>query len=297
MMPTCGWGFFELIAFCVVILFPNAKINIGLNIVGVRPDGYHDIESVFIPIRLCDSLEIAFPEDQVREWTLGTTGNPVAVNPEKNLCVKALNALKAEFEIPPVALHLHKVIPDGAGLGGGSSDAAFVLRGLSDLLKLEVPSERLQDIAAKIGADCPFFIEGRPVYCTGIGDVMEPVELPELSGMRIVVVVPNGSVSTAEAYANMPVGRPAVCVRDAVKQSVGSWVDVVSNDFEPFVASRIPDVARFKATLYDKGAIYAQMSGSGSSVFGLFDAANGRPLPEKSDFPGARCFWSGVIDS
>lgn len=277
-----------------VILFPNAKINLGLNIVGLRPNGYHDIESVFIPVGLTDALEIALPEGDAPEWTLQTSGNPVAVSPEKNLCVKALIALKKYVPVPPVALHLHKVIPDGAGLGGGSADAAFVLRGLNDLLKLQLPTETLRRIAAGIGADCPFFVSGKPAFCTGIGDIAEPVDLTNLNGMRIVVVVPEGAVSTAEAYANIPVSRPEICVKDAVAKDIAQWKNLIRNDFEDYVATRIADVAFYKKTLYDHGALYAQMSGSGSSVFGIFPS-EGSPLPLKESFPNSRCYWSGVI--
>lgn len=279
-----------------MIVFPNAKINLGLNIVGVRPDGYHDIESVFLPIGLTDALEFAIPDAGAPEWTLETSGNPVAVAPEKNLCIKALRALKAIVDVPPVALHLHKVIPDGAGLGGGSADAAFVLRGLNDMLGLGLSVGQLRGVAAKIGADCPFFIEGKPAYCTGIGDVAEDVDLARLRGLRIVVVVPNGAVSTAEAYANIPVGRPEVCVKDAVTHDVAEWKNIIHNDFEPFVESRITDVALFKSILYDRGALYAQMSGSGSSVFGIFPADADVALPVKADFPGARGYWSGTMN-
>lgn len=279
-----------------MIVFPNAKINLGLNIVGVRPDGYHEIESVFLPIGMTDALEFALPEGDAPEWTLTTSGNPVAVAPEKNLCIKALRALKNIVEVPPVALHLHKVIPDGAGLGGGSADAAFVLRGLNDMLGLGLSVSQLRSVAAKIGADCPFFIEGKAAYCTGIGDVAEDVELSRLRGLRIVVVVPNGAVSTAEAYANIPVARPDVCVKDAVARDVTEWKSIIHNDFEPFVETRIADVALFKRILYDRGALYAQMSGSGSSVFGIFPAAGDLPLPVRDDFPGARGYWSGIMN-
>lgn len=276
-----------------MILFPNAKLNIGLNIVGLRPNGYHDIESVFIPIGLTDVLEIALPEGDAPEWSLQTSGNPVAVAPEKNLCIKALRALMEIADIPPVAFHLHKVIPDGAGLGGGSADAAFVLRGLNDLLKLGLPTAALRSVAARIGADCPFFVSGEPAYCTGIGDVAESVDLARLNGMQIVVVVPDGAVSTAEAYANIPVRQPEVCVKDAVARDIAEWRGLIRNDFEDYVATRIPDVAHYKETLYRQGALYAQMSGSGSSVFGIFPA--NVPLPDKQCFPNSRCYWSGII--
>lgn len=281
---------------CPVILFPNAKINIGLNVVGLRPDGYHDIESVFVPIGLSDVLELAVPDGDAPEWVLETSGNPVAVAPEKNLCIKALRALKNVVDVPPVAIHLHKEIPDGAGLGGGSADAAFVLRGLNDMLSLGVPDDILRSVAARIGADCSFFIDCLPSYRTGIGDVADAVDLACLRGMRIVLAVPNGAVSTAEAYAHMPVRRPSVCVKDAILRDVTEWRNIINNDFEPYVESRIPDVALFKKIMYEHGALYAQMSGSGSSVFGLFPGGlEDGQLPVWAEFPNARCFWSGKM--
>ena len=175
-----------------MIVFPHAKINLGLNVVGVRPDGYHDIETVFLPIGYSDILE-------AREGVVwATAGNALAVPIEKNLCVRALNALRRVVTLPTVGLHLTKLIPDGAGLGGGSSDAAFVLTTVNSLLHLGLSKEKLMRVAASIGADCPFFIDGSPVLATGVGDVFAPVSLPVLQAMRVVVVVPAGAVRSAE---------------------------------------------------------------------------------------------------
>lgn len=277
-----------------MIVTPFCKINLGLNVVGVRPDGYHDIESVFLPVGLSDVLEIALPDGDGEGVALSCSGNKIDVPPEKNICVKALNALRQVAPVPFVAMHLHKVIPDGAGLGGGSSDAAFVIKTLNDMLGLGLPSHILRGVAAKVGADCPFFIDGRPAFVSGIGDVFSEVDTSALRGVNIVIVVPQGAVSTAEAYANMDIGRPAVGLKDAVRHDVKEWKDLISNDFEPNAIEMIPDIALIKQRLYDHGAVYAQMSGSGSSVFGLFLSDSG--MPTEYDFPNARCFWRGKLD-
>lgn len=277
-----------------MIVFPHAKINLGLNVVDVRPDGYHDIETVFLPIGYSDILEVTLPQEQTEAGVVwAAAGHALDVPMEKNLCVRALNALRREASFPTVGLHLTKLIPDGAGLGGGSADAAFVLTTVNSLLHLDLPRERLMRIAASIGADCPFFIDGTPVLATGIGDVFTPVSLPALREMSVVVVVPAGAVSTVEAYRNVGCHRPAVSLSAALKHPIEAWKRVIRNDFEDYVASRIPDVATFKEVLYAHGAAYAQMSGSGSSVFAFFPP--GVELPGVDAFAGARGYWSGSL--
>ncbi len=277
-----------------MIVFPNAKINLGLNIVGVRPDGYHDIETIFVPIGYSDALELVFPNEQVEGGVLWqSSGNQLDVPLEKNLCVKALRALQAEADLPTVSMMLHKVIPSGAGLGGGSSDAAFVLTTLNNLLNLNIPHERLLQIAARLGADCPFFIDGKPVFASGIGDVFSPINLPN-QDLNIVVAIPQGSVSTAEAYRDIPCRKPTRHLYDIISDPISTWKDSMVNDFEDYVAQRLPDVAAFKQKFYDMGALYAQMSGSGSSVFALFE--DHVELPTANDFPTARGFYSGHLN-
>ncbi len=278
-----------------MIVFPHCKINLGLNIVGVRPNGYHDIESVFLPVGMHDVLEIAFPENQTEEYVLTTSGNPVAVPPEKNLCIKALRALKKVASVPPISIHLHKSIPDGAGLGGGSSDAAFVIKTINSMLSLGLSDDSLRSIAAGVGADCPFFISGRPMFVSGIGDVFAEVDCSALKDKILVLAVPQGAVSTAEAYANMTPATPDVQVMDAIRSESSEWKSTMRNDFEPYVISQLPDVAKYKEVMYQFGAVYAQMSGSGSSVFGIFPA-NATKIPEEKDFPGVRGFWSGRLN-
>lgn len=279
-----------------MIVFPHAKLNLGLNVVAERPDGYHDIETIFVPVGYSDTLEVYLPERQEAEGglVLSEVGGVLGVPPEKNLCVRALEALRREACVPTVGMVLRKSIPDGAGLGGGSSDAAFVLRALNSLLRLGLSADGLRRIAARLGADCPFFVEGLPVLASGVGDVFSPVDLSSLRGMGVVVVVPHGAVSTAEAYRAIGCRVPDVRLADAVARPVGEWRDVVRNDFEPYVSARLPDVPRLKARLYDAGALYAQMSGSGSAVFGLFPSVEA--LPPRGEFPNVRGYWAGALD-
>lgn len=251
-----------------MIVFPNAKINIGLDIIARRPDGYHNIESVLYPVPWRDVLEIVPAKGT--ETTLTVSGRSVACPPEKNLVMKAYNALASEIELPPVDIYLRKVIPDGAGLGGGSADAAFTLTALNTMLSLGLPPERLAGIAAGIGADCPFFIYNRPMLATGTGTTLTPVQL-SLAGLRIAIVKPSVSVPTAEAYAGVNPAQPRKRLADLLAGTAPqSWGDAVKNDFEPGIFARHPIVASIKHTLYNIGAIYAAMSGSGSAVFGIF---------------------------
>ena len=266
-----------------MICFPNAKINLGLNIVGKRPDGYHDIETIFYPIPLNDALEIVPAERQ----SFSQTGIPVDAPAEKNLVVKALDALKRRYAIPELEIHLLKAIPFGAGLGGGSADAAFMLKLVNDCCGLRLTDDELEAIAATIGADCPFFIRDQPVFATGTGNVFEPIEL-SLRGYHLCLVKPDVAVSTAEAYARVTPAPPRVSLREIARRPVGEWREAMVNDFEPSVFARHPEIARVKERLYAEGALYAAMSGSGSSVFGLFERPTA--IQERRLFPG--CFVS-----
>lgn len=250
-----------------MILFPNAKINLGLDIVRKRPDGYHDIETVMMPIPWRDILEIVPARGE--ETTLTVSGREVNCPPEKNLVMKAYRALEARVELPAVDIYLRKVIPDGAGLGGGSADAAFTLRGLNELFALDLSDETLAEIASGLGADCPFFIYNRPMLCTGTGTDMEPIDI-DLSGLTLAVVKPQVSVPTAEAYSHTSPRLPEVALRESIRRPLESWQGVVKNDFEPSVFPSYPSIAAIKSQLLDAGAIYASMSGSGSAVYGIF---------------------------
>ena len=246
-------------------LYPNAKINLGLNIVRKRPDNYHDLETVFYPIALCDELEITKAE----KLELVLEGAPIEGDIESNLVVKAFRILEAAFDIAPVKIVLNKKIPMGAGLGGGSSDAAYTLLGLNELFKLKLSKKQLAEYAAKLGADCAFFIYNEPMLGTGIGDQLASVEV-DLEGYFIALVKPNCFVSTAEAYANIAPKIPDKKVKYIVTLSVEQWKSMLKNDFEDNIFPSFPEIEEVKKTLYDAGAVYACMSGSGASVFGIF---------------------------
>ena len=267
-----------------MICFPNAKINLGLHVVSRRPDGYHCIETVFYPVPLCDALEIVPAE----AFSFHTYGLAIDGPADDNLVMRALAAMRQQVDIPPVAIHLKKTIPFGAGLGGGSADAAFMLKLLRDYASLSLTDGALERIAARLGADCPFFVRNRPVMATGIGDVFSPANV-SLAGYRIAIVKPAVSVSTREAYAAIRPAASAVPLDEIISRPVTEWRDALKNDFEAPVFALHPAIGAIKAQLYAAGAAYAAMSGSGSAVFGLFD---GEPsLPAFTD-----CFvWQGKL--
>lgn len=255
-----------------MIVYPNAKINIGLNVVEKRPDGYHNLETVFYPIKLQDALEIKTIESNVPScgYSLKVSGTLLDGSPDDNLVVKAYKLLKKEFDLPPVSLYLYKHIPTGAGLGGGSSDAAYALKVLNEKYSLSLSDERLEAYAAEIGADCAFFIKNNPVFATGIGNIFSDIKL-NLTGMTLVLVKPDIFVSTRDAYSNINPSAPKVSLKDLLSEPVTSWKDTVFNDFEKSVFPKYPEIAAIKDKLYDMGAVYASMSGSGSSVYGIFE--------------------------
>lgn len=256
-----------------MVAFPNAKINLGLNILRRRSDGYHDISTVMMPVGWKDILEIVPAGDTTSSLTV--SGNHVDCPPEKNLVMKALRLMESCREVPASAIYLRKIIPDGAGLGGGSADAAFTLTTLNTLYSLGLSDGELEAMAAKLGADCPFFVGNRPMLCSGIGTEFTPVDV-DLSGLRLLIVKPPVHVSTAEAYAGVSPRIPAESIAEIVGRPVAEWRGRLVNDFETSVFARHPELAALKEYLYGLGAVYASMSGSGSSVYGLFplDADN-----------------------
>ena len=270
-----------------MITFPNIKINLGLSITEKRPDGYHNLETVFYPVALEDALEIRTNLEAQQKFTLHQHGMEIAGNPENNLVVKAYLLLDKEFHLPPVEIHLYKHIPSGAGLGGGSSDAAFMLKLLNEHYNLQLSDNQLEDYAATLGADCAFFIKNTPTYAEGIGNIFSPIEL-SLKGYRIMIVKPDVFVSTREAFANIRPHRPEYPVREVIRRPVAEWKDTLINDFEASVFPQYPVIGEIKEELYHQGAIYASMSGSGSSVFGLFAADT--TLPEIDWGTNAFCF-------
>ena len=252
-----------------MITFPNAKINLGLNIVEKRPDGYHNLETIFYPIPLQDALEITPWEGGERKYKLAQSGIQIAGDDEHNLVVKAYKLLDSLYNLPPIEINLLKHIPSGAGLGGGSADAAFMLCMLNQHFQLNIPNDQLEVYAAQLGADCAFFVENKPTFAEGIGNIFSPIEL-SLKGYKLLLVKPDIFVSTRDAFAQIKPKRPTISLKEVAKMPVEAWKTYMVNDFEESVFPQFPAIADIKALLYDMGAIYASMSGSGSSVFALF---------------------------
>jgi 4-diphosphocytidyl-2-C-methyl-D-erythritol kinase len=253
-----------------MISFPCAKINLGLNIISKREDGYHNIETVFFPVTgLTDILEIVESD----RFLFTPTGIHVDSATEDNLCVKAYRILEKDYGLPPVSIYLHKIIPLGAGLGGGSSDASFTLAILNRIFDLDIPHDRLISYAARLGSDCPFFINSVPAKASGRGELLEPVET-DLSGLSLLIATPDIHVSTKEAYANVTPRIPGVSISEIIKLPVETWKDNMFNDFEQSIFPSYPTIKAIKETMYEQGALYASMSGSGASVFGLFKGDN-----------------------
>ena len=298
-----------------MIAFPNAKINIGLNVVAKREDGYHDIETVFYPVLLQDALEINLmrpldpalirkrieagllvqPDDVFMPYhrlfrkkedipccSLEMTGNEFPFSAADNLVVKAYLMLQQDFDLPSIDIKLHKHIPSGAGLGGGSSDCAFMITLLNRRFNLRMRESMMERYAARLGSDCAFFISNIPSIATGRGEILNPINL-SLKGYTILLVKPDIAVSTAEAYAGVTPHKPSVSLAEAVMRPVSEWKDCVFNDFEPSVLKKYPLLSDIKQRLYDLGAEYAAMTGSGSTIYGIFR----EPLDNPSDlFPG-----------
>ena len=252
-----------------MITFPNAKINLGLNIVERRADGYHNIETVFYPINLTDVLEIV-PARDGQGTTLTCTGRTVDCPVEKNLVMKAYRLMEHDYGVPAVEMHLHKNIPDGAGLGGGSSDAAHVMTMLNTMFDLGIDNKTLAAKAATIGADCPFFVYNTPMLATGTGDILAPTEV-NLKGYAMLLVKPAVSVPTRDAYSRVNPEPSDIMPDKITAMPLPMWDGRLKNDFEPGVFALHPELWLIKAALLDGGAQYASMSGSGSSIFGIFD--------------------------
>ncbi|MCF0235249.1 MAG: 4-(cytidine 5'-diphospho)-2-C-methyl-D-erythritol kinase [Bacteroidaceae bacterium] len=253
-----------------MVVFPCSKINLGLNIVERRSDGYHNLETVFYPIPLHDNLEVISVKNATQDYLLHKTGLEIEGEDDNNLVVKVFRLLKEEFsQIPSVEIWLHKRIPSGAGLGGGSSDAAYMMRLLNEKYDLKMTDEDIEYRLSRLGADCPFFYHSRPAYATGIGDQLLPIDF-DLAGYTLVLVKPDVHVSTREAYSLVHPKPSSQSLLFALSQPIETWRETVKNDFEFSVFKQYPAIAAIKQTLYDMGAVYASMSGSGSSVFGLF---------------------------
>ena len=270
-----------------MVVFPPCKINLGLHVTHKRPDGYHELETCFFPVPWTDILEIVSSD----AFAFTTSGNNIPGEQNSNLCVKAYNLLKKDFKLPSVVIHLHKIIPTGAGLGGGSSDAAFTLRLLNALFQLDLPEQKLMDYASILGSDCAFFVQDRPMLGRGRGEILSDVEV-SLAGKFLVLVKPDIHVSTAEAYAGIHPRTADYPIVESLQLPLTSWRSRIRNDFEGSVFKKFPAIAAIKEKLYASGARYASMSGSGSTVFGIFESA----VDLSNDFQGAT-IWSGKIVS
>lgn len=262
-----------------MIVFPNCKINLGLHITRKRPDGYHDLETVFYPLPLRDAIEVITSPVSAQGFTLHPgpnsvelflTGLPVQGSPDHNLCAKAWHLLKKDFpQLPPIQMHLHKAIPMGAGLGGGSADAAFTLQLLNNKFRLGLTNEQLLDYALQLGSDCPFFIINKPCIATGRGELMQTILL-DLSAWSFLLVYPAVHINTGWAFSQITPAPPQQPLSEIIQQPVDTWKHTLINDFEAPVCQHHPALQNIKDTLYAAGAIYASMTGSGSSFYGIF---------------------------
>ena len=249
-----------------MVRFPNCKINLGLQVTSKREDGYHNIETIFYPVALKDALEIIVSG----ELRFTTSGLEIKGRSEDNLCLKAYHLLQNDFpQLKPVNIHLHKAIPMGAGLGGGSSNGAFMLTMLNDKFELGLSEEALMNYSLKLGSDCPFFIRNAPCFATGRGEVLQPVDV-DLSMHDLVLINPGIHVSTAAAFSTLIPNHPHRSLREIIQQPAATWADSLTNDFEEPIFKAHPAIKQIKEELYSRGAVYASMTGTGSTVYGLF---------------------------
>ena len=261
-----------------MIVFPNAKINIGLRITGKRPDGFHDIETLFYPVGLCDALEFVVSDKQISKDIFASTGIDTGSSPYDNIVIKTVLILRKKKSFPFLRIHLHKGIPVGAGLGGGSSDAACLLKVVNKHFDLGIDNNELKSISLYLGSDCPFFIDGIPSLASGRGEIMTPVK-PILAGCYLVLINPGIGINTSEAYQNCRPGIPLTSLNQLLERPMVEWKGNILNDFEDYAFNKHPIIGDIKEELYRSGAVFSLMSGSGSSVYGIFSE---KPeLPEK----------------
>jgi 4-diphosphocytidyl-2-C-methyl-D-erythritol kinase len=279
-----------------VLAISNCKINIGLNIIDKRADGFHNIETVFYPVEWCDVIEVterSLLEKDHFSYTDGLslkmTGLEIEGNEDNNLCVRAFQLLRKDFNLPDVVMHLHKLIPMGAGLGGGSSNAAHTLRLLNVVFKLKLTNEQLKNYAAQLGSDCSFFIENKPCFASGKGELISAIKL-DLSGKHITIIKPYIHVSTVEAYQNI-VPSASKNLKSLILEPIENWKANIVNDFEEGVFKKHPQIAAIKQQLYDNDCIYASISGSGSAVYGISD----NKLVLKKSYPDTMV-WQGILN-
>lgn len=258
-----------------MVVFPNAKINIGLGVLNKRPDGYHAIETALYPVEWCDVLEIVISDN----ISLSISGTAVDKDSKNNLVLKAYELLRGKYDLPPVNIHLHKVIPVGAGLGGGSSDAAFTIKVLNDLFDLKLTPKEMESFAHKIGSDCPFFINNIPSIATGTGTDLQPIDLKN-SSKYILMVFPDKPVNTAKAYESIFLQHHAekFALDTKITAPIEHWKSIIVNDFEAGIFEIHGELKNIKELLYESGAQFASMSGSGSCMFGIYKEETKVPL-------------------
>lgn len=252
-----------------MILFPNCKINLGLRILSKRNDGYHNIQTVMYPVPILDILEIV-PNKKGKFSEISFSGLEIPGDGKENLCMRAYNLLDQDFNLDPVLIHLHKIIPTGGGLGGGSADATYTLILLNDIFGLKLSNEKIAEYAAKLGSDCPFFVNGGAQLAKGRGEILKPINL-DLSGYHLLIYNVGLHISTREAYANVVPQDDGQNLMFDLSQPIEKWKNIIVNDFEKGVFKTYPKLKKTKQQLYDLGAKYAAMSGSGSTMFGLFE--------------------------
>lgn len=275
-----------------MISFPNAKINLGLHVIEKRTDGFHNLQTIFLPISINDALEIipSKEKDSTLEFTY--SGLQIIGNTNENLCVRAFHLLQQYFKLPPIKMHLHKSIPMGAGLGGGSADGAFTLKLLNSIFKLKLSEQQLLEYALHLGSDCPFFIKNKPCFATSRGEVLEDV-LVDLSAYEIVLVSPNIHISTTRAFSKITPALPKKSIEEIIQQPIETWKKELINDFEKSLANDYLLIEHIKNLLYHNGAEYVSMTGTGSTVFGIFKTSFEKPTFQ---FPKEyQTFWTKVI--
>lgn len=269
-----------------MVVFPPVKINLGLNIIAKRADNFHAIESVFYPVEWTDILEVLTTEDQ--EFKLNLTGIPIPGDPSKNLIFKAYEILKKHHILLGFNFHLHKILPMGAGLGGGSSDGVKALQLMNEAAHLGISTEKMHEYALQLGSDCPFFLQKKPKFVSGRGENLSDI-LVDLTGWYIIIIMPPVSISTAEAYSWITPSTPKISIREMITSSPENWKDELKNDFEIHAIQRHPIIGEIKNKLYQMGATYSSMSGSGAAVYGIF-----RQKPISSDW-GEMRNWEGEL--
>lgn len=267
-----------------MICFPNAKINLGLQIIDKRKDGFHNLNSIFFPVGWEDALEI-IPSDI---FEFSQSGIPIQGEAVENFCIKVYTFMKEQFQLPPVKIHLHKNIPIGAGLGGGSADGAFTLKMLNTLFSLGLSTTQMQEIIKPFGSDCAFFIKNTPTLAINKGDEFEKVDIT-LKGKFLVLIYPDLFISTKEAYSAVSPKKPSADIRSIIKNPISDWKTFLENDFEQHLLIKYPILSDIKNTLYNCGALYASMSGSGSTMYGIFD----REIDLSKSFSKAYSLWQG----